>query len=287
MKDVLDAVAPLARESDPIVAEEPMGYATQAREWLFGGPSQARVEAYARGLYAPAARKLGWNVAKGEDDDTRTLRASVLSFLATTAQDPAVRAEAAKRGRAYLGLGGDGAVHADAVDSNLAGTAVAVVGEDADRATWNAMRSAFEKSVDETLRSRLLHGLSVAKNPELAKAGRELTLDPALRDNEIITPIAVQLDRPETRDAAWAWLKEHLDAVLARMPRHHGGSGLISVAVRAFCDEGHAREAEALFASKVDTIDGGPRSLTASLEDVRLCVARRNAQEANAKAFFR
>jgi alanyl aminopeptidase len=301
MKDVLDAVAPLAQASDPILAEEPMGYAAQARDWLFGGPSQARVEAYARGLYTPAARRLGWDVAKdgtspatpergrnlAEDDETRTLRASVLSFLATTAQDPAVRAEAKKRGRAYLGLGGDGAIHAEAVDPNLAGIAVAVVGEDADRATWSAMRAAFEKSVDETVRSRLLHALSVAKNPELSKAGRDLTLDPALRDNEIIGPIATQLSRPETRDAAWAWLKENVDAVLARMPRHHGGSGLVHWAVGAFCDEGHAREAEALFAPKVDAIDGGPRTLAASLEDVRLCVARRNAHEASARAFFR
>jgi alanyl aminopeptidase len=287
MREALEAVAPLARESDPVVAEEPMSYTNQARDWLFGGPSQSRVEAYARGLYAPVARKLGWDPAKGEDDDARALRALVLGFLATTAQDPAVRAEAKKRGRAYLGLGGDGAIHPDAVDPNLAGIAVAVVGEEADRATWNAMRAAFEKSIDETVRGRLLYGLSLAKAADLSAAGRELSLDPLLRDNEITAPIAVQLGRPESRDAAWAWLKDHLEAVLARLPRHHGGSGLISAAVRAFCDEGHAREAEALFAAKVDAMDGGPRTLATSLEDVRLCVARRNAHEANARAFFR
>jgi hypothetical protein len=34
-------------------------------------------------------------------------------------------------------------------------------------------------------------------------------------------------------------------------------------------------------------MDGGPRTLATSLEDVHLCVARRNAHEANARAFFR
>jgi alanyl aminopeptidase len=234
MSDVLAAVAPLARDRDPIVAEDPMSYLGQARDWLFGGPWQARVEAYARELYAPAARKLGW--------------------------DAAVRAEAKKRGRAYLGLDGDGALHPDAVDANVAALAVAVVGEDADRATWNAMRVAFEKSVDETVRGRLLYGLSLAKDAELSSEARWLAVSPSLRDNDILVPVTVQLGRPESREAAWSWLKEHLDTALARLPRHHGGAGLVSSAVRAFCDERHAQEAEALFASKIATIDGGPRT---------------------------
>ncbi len=287
MKDVLEAVAPLAREADPAVAEDPMSYVSQARDWLFGEPARARVEAYARSLYAPAKRKLGWEPAKGEDDDTRTLRASVLGFLTMTGQDPALRAEAKKRGRAYLGLGGDGAIHAEAVDPNLAGLAVATVGEDADVATWNAMRAELEKSVDETVRSRLLNGLAVAKSHDLSAAARELSLDPALRDNEVLGPISVELSRPETREAAWGWLKEHLDAVLARLPRHHGGAGLVSSSVGAFCDDAHAQEAEAVYASRVEHIDGGPRALAMAVEQVRLCAARRKAHEASARGFFK
>jgi alanyl aminopeptidase len=285
MKDILEAVAPLARETEPVVAEEPMGYVTQARDWLFAEPSRAKVEAYGRTLYAAAARKLGWDAAKGEDDETRALRASVLGFLTTTARDPAVRAEAKKRGRAYLGLGGDGAIHPDAVDPNLAGIAVAVVGEEADRATWDAMRAAFAKSVDEQVRSRLLVAMSVAHSPELSAAARALVLDPALRDNELTTPISAQMGRPELRDAAWAWLKEHLEAVLARMPRR-GGAGLAG-SVRAFCDDAHAEEAQSVFGSRVDRIDGGQRTLAMAVEEVHLCAARRKAQESSERAFFR
>jgi alanyl aminopeptidase len=285
MKDVLEAVAPLAREAEPALADEPMSYVAQAREWLFAEPAQSRVEAYGRTLYAPVARRLGWDAAKGEDDETRALRTGVLGFLTSTAKDPAARAEAKKRGRAYLGLGGDGAIHADAVDPNLAGVAVAVVGEEADRATGDAMRAAFAKSVDETVRSRLLVAMSVAKNPELAAAARELVLDPTLRDNEVGAPLSAQLGRPELRDAAWAWLKDHLDAVLARLPRR-GGAGL-AASVRAFCDDAHAQEAESLFGSRIDHMDGGRRALAMGVEEVRLCAARRKAHEASARAFFK
>jgi alanyl aminopeptidase len=285
MKDAITAVEPLARDPEPAVAEEPMGYLAQADEWLFGDPLRARAQRYGRELYAPASRRLGWAPGKDEDDETRTLRGSVLWFLATTARDPSVRAEAKRRGRAYLGAAGDWTIHPEAVDANLASIAVDVVGEEADRATWDAMRALLAKSVDEAVRGRLVHALAVARDPQLAEAGRSLSLDPVLRDSEMLTPVFAQLSVPETREAAWAWMKEHYDAILARLPRHHAGVQLVS-AGHFFCDEPHARDAEAFFGPKVDGIEGGPRVLAETLEDVRLCVAKRAAHERSARDFF-
>ncbi|HEY8040412.1 MAG TPA: M1 family metallopeptidase [Polyangiaceae bacterium] len=285
MKDVLEAVAPLARETEPAAAEEPMAYVALAREWLYADPLRASVEAYARGLYAPSAKKLGWTPRKDEDDETRGLRSSVLQFLQVTGRDPAVHAEAKKLGLAYLGIGKDGAIHPEAVDPNLAVVATEAVGEDADRATWDAMKALLAKSVDETVRGRLLWAMAVAKNPELAAAARELTLDPSLRDSEVLTPLRAQLGEMETREVAWAWLKEHYDAILARLPRHHGGVALVSFG-RFACDEAHARDVEAFFTPKIESIEGGPRTLASTLEDVRLCAAKRQAQEPSARELF-
>ena len=144
------------------------------------------------------------------------------------------------------------------------------------------MKAMYVKTVDEEVRSRLLWALSSAKDPELAAAARELVLDPALRDNEITTPLAAQLANNDTRDAAWGWLKEHYDAIVARLPKH---SGLIGTG-RNFCDDAHAAEIEAFFGPKAAGIEGGPRQLASTLEEVHLCVARRKAYEASAKALF-
>lgn len=283
MKDVMLAVEPLARDPLPAIAEEPMGYVSVARDWLWSDPLRARVERYGRGLYAAVGARLGWEPKKDEDDETRLLRGSVLSFLATTAQDPGVRAEAKKRGLAYVK---DGVVHPEAVDPNLAGTALWVVGEEADRATWDALRALLGKTQDEAVRGRLVRALSVARDPVLAAAAREMILDPSLRDTEVLVPLCVQIDRPGTRDAAWAWMKEHYDAVLARMPRHHSGVQLVGAADR-FCDADHARDVEAFFTPKIESIEGGPRALAETLEDVHLCIARRTASESSARGFFR
>jgi alanyl aminopeptidase len=285
MKDVLDAVAPLAHDRDPAVADEPMGYVEQARDWFFESPLRAKTERYARELYGAESRRLGWAPAKGEDDDARQLRASVLRFLAETGRDPAVRAEARKLGMAYLGVGKDWAIHADAVDPNVATAAVLVVAEDADRATWDGMRKLLASSVDEAVRGRLVYALGAAKDPALAAAARELVLDPSLRDNEVLTPIWPQLDDPATRDTAWTWIKDHYQAILGRLPQHHGGVQLVGTGGR-FCDEHHARDVEEFFGPKIQSIEGGPRALASTVENVRLCAARRAAQEASGKAFF-
>ncbi len=54
MKDVMLAVEPLARDPLPAIAEEPMGYVSVARDWLWSDPLRAR-----RALRARALRRRG------------------------------------------------------------------------------------------------------------------------------------------------------------------------------------------------------------------------------------
>jgi alanyl aminopeptidase len=54
-----------------------------------------------------------------------------------------------------------------------------------------------------------------------------------------------------------------------------------------FCDEQHAKDAEAFFTpARMAQIDGGPRVLAGTLEDIRLCAAKRKAQEPSARDLF-
>ena len=280
--EALDAQVPLASELDPAVAEEPMGLVAQARDWFYGDPLRAETERFARSVYAPAAKRLGWDGKGDESDELRALRTSVLSFLAHTGQDPVVRAEARRRGLAYVK---GGVIHPEAVDPNLASLALSVVGEEADRATWDALRELFAKSVDEAERGRLLWAVCQAKAPELVAATLELVLDPTLRDSEVLSPLWARLTREETQDQAWQWLRDHYDAVVARLPKHHGGAALVSTG-QVFCDEAHAAEMEAFFGPKIEGIEGGPRTLATTLEGVRLCAKRRALQEPQARAHF-
>jgi alanyl aminopeptidase len=283
-KDVLDAVASFAKEPEPTVAEDPMSYLNEARSWLYDDPLRPRVEAYTARLYGPVFAKLGWTSAASDDDERRALRGAVLSYLALTGRDAAVRKEANKRGLAYIGFGKDSALHPEAVDPNLAASVLAVLGEDADKATWEAMKTLFSASVEEVVRARLLYGLALARDPALSAAARELVLDPQTRESEMLRPLVVQLEDPGTREAAWAWVLAHYDALIARLPARRG-SALITLG-RAFCDEKHADEVAAYFGPKIASLEGGPRALASTVEEVRLCAARKKTQEPSARERF-
>lgn len=281
--DVFGNLAPMASDSFPSVAAAPMGMAQVAREWLFATPLRPNVEAWGRKLYAKAFASLGWTATKNESAERTFLRQSVISFLAFTARDPAVRKEGAARGRALIGFGKDNALHLDAVDTNLAGIALSIAGEEGSAPFFDALLVQLDKSDDTVMRSRILGALASVHEPALSERALALTLDKRLRTNEVLQPLGIQLSMMETKDAAFAWLRANFDAVVARISP--GRAGALPYYVR-YCDDAHIGDVESFFTPKIAKLDGGPRNLANSLESMKLCVARRKAQEESLRAFF-
>ena len=285
-KDVMETAALFAADSHREVAGEPMGFVRTAREWLRGDPLQGSVEAYGRKLFQGPFKKLGWTRAKDEEVDRTQLRSSVLDFLAFTARDPAVRAEAKKRALAFLGYPGEGSLHPEAIDANLAGIALAVLGEEADRPLWDAIHARLVKTDDVELRGRLLWALASARSPALVPLIRELAFDPGLHGTEVSTPLWDLLGDPTTREATWGWIKDNFARLLTTVPKHHGQTQLIRMG-SPFCDDAHARDVETFFdPARLAKIEGGPRVLATTLETVRLCAVKRARQEPSMRELF-
>jgi len=284
--EVLLAAAPLADDADPRVAGEPRGFVDVAHEWFVTDPVRPRVEAYARKLSGASLARLGWSKRKGEEPTTMQLRQATIEFLAGTGRDPGVRAEAKRRGLAYIGWGKDGALHRDAVDENLAGLALWVAGQDADAPLFDAMLAMLVKSQDSVLRGRLLGALSSAKDPLLAARARALVLDERIRLDEMMSPLWTQLSDPEQRDAAWTWLKEHWDAVVARASGTLFSGMQLPALPGSFCDEDHERDVATFLEPRAKKLDGGARVLAQTVEQIHLCVLRRRAEEEHARTFF-
>jgi alanyl aminopeptidase len=298
---VLEAMAPLAADASPTVAAAPLDLVAGIDRWLEGDavtmgetpkppaqPAEEGLRAWSGKLLAPALRALGWEPKKGETEDARraVLRERILDHLAFVVRDKDVRREAARRGRALLGLGDRGkkADPAPRPAAELTEIALRVAAEEGGAPVFEALLSALAVEGGPLDRRSVLAALGSAAAPDLAERARLLELDPRVRSNEVGRILAFQMRQPSTRDGAWAFVAGHTEALIAHMPVAYAAR-LVTLA-NGYCDRAHRDALEKLFAPRAAGLEGGPRTLAGALEETNLCIARRAAHEPGARAFF-
>ncbi len=282
--DLYPMLQPMARSNVRQIATAPMGVLRFSGR-LVEENQMARVRAFAKRLYQPQLRRLGWAPRRGEDSETALLRASVIGHMATFVEDRATRRQAVQRAHRYLGYGrrGDGEFHPDAVDANLVETVLEVAVQDGDDAFFNHLIERVFASEDARVRSELLGAIASARKPEHAARARALALDERLRVNEIRNVLGPQSMQRETRDDTWTWMTENFDALRGRL---EDGAARTPGVGRAFCSEEKATALSEFFSSRIDSLPGGPRNLANVLEQIRLCAAKVEAHQASARGFF-
>ena len=141
----------------------------------------------------------------------------------------------------------------------------------------------FVESDDAMLRSQLLRALASTKDEGLAARARALALDPRVRVNEVWVPLGAQMGMPETREATWGFLQENFDALVERL---ESSAGFLPRFAGAFCSEEQAEAVQGFFQPRIAELPGGPRNLLNTLEAVRLCAAKVEAQQESARSYF-
>ena len=282
--EVMARLPQVAGDGHRAVNGVPMRILGFARDHLVDDKSRERLMAFGRKLYAPWVKKLGMTAKPDDDADTRRMRARVISFMAISMEDPKVLAEAAKLGRAAVGFGGDGKFHAEAVDPDLVGVALAAAVQSGDAAFIAHLEELLAGSQDALLRGRILGAFASTRNPALAERARTLTLSAGVRGNEAFGPILGLMSTEKTRASTWKWFKSNYESVLKKLPSTR--TGRLPGMAGYFCDDAGIAEAEGFFKERADKLAGGPRNLKLGLERATLCAARRSAQQESAMRFF-
>ncbi len=285
--DAMTALRPLARREERALATAPISLTEFALTRLLDEDGQTRARRSATRLYRAAWRRLGFSSRAGESPDAQLYRRELLSFLALEAEDGAIRRQAGDLGRAYLGLRGDGEIHADAVAPDLASTVVAVAVQQGGERVFEHVLERLLRSHDPMVRRNLLSGLARGtREPALRERLLGLVIDPesGLRTNEVFSPLRGLQHDAAGRELVWTWLQAHYDAILARMGPHMAGY-LPYVAVSQ-CSAERAAEVQAFFADRMEATHGGPRNLAKAVERIELCAARVEHGRESATAFF-
>jgi alanyl aminopeptidase len=248
------------------------------QEHLAGGDAE-RVTflAAAAGIYRPRLDKLGLAQIDGETDDDRLLRAELVEFFAGTLKDKAVRDAMAAQGRAVLGLDSGGKLDADAVSSDLRGTALEVAVQAGGKAAFETAEKHFRATRDAVLRGQLLEALGSASDSQLAERARALVFEPGLlRRNELLSVVEAQTREPALRPAVRQWIDGHFSELVDRMAP--AGARLVRPYAAGMCSAADATAVQAAFAARMKEVEGGPRALRQAGESIRLCAAAREAR---------
>jgi alanyl aminopeptidase len=223
---------------------------------------QTRYRRYLHRQFAPVLRRIGFVPRAGESDERQLLRPRLLWLLAARAEHPQVLAWGATRARRWLE--DPAAVHPELVD-----TALAIAAYRGDLALWQRLRRRLDQTSDRIERTRLLRAMGHFTAPVAVERNLALVAGNELELHESIGLLGAAVAEPLTRIRGWAFVREHIDTLVARMPRF-GARRLVDLG-QHFCDTAQATEVEAVLRPRIDRIPGGPRQLDSALESIHLC----------------
>ena len=231
------------------------------------------------GLYAPRMRTLG--VAPDTVADisnpaaTARLRRQVVTAMALSARDTAIRRQLASMIKNYLGKDNDH-INKEALSPDLVNPALAVTVEDSDTGFARRLLDRGLDSTDTVFRSDVLSALTHSKDIEYGKSLiDELLLSDRIRSNEATDLIDEFMANPDYREYTWTWLKNNFDAFLKRYSSF-SAEWIVSLG-GYFCD-GVARDRmQAFYLGVQDKVPGAPRKIAETVETVNQCIAMKAA----------
>ncbi len=238
-------------------------------------PNRAR---FVRKLLGSRARAIGWASVKGESDDQRLMRPSLLQAVAITGEDREFIETAKKLTDKWL------ADH-KAVDPDLVSLVLRTAARNGDRALFDRFRAAAKTEKERKDKNLLIGAMGGFRDPAIVKVAMEIVLTDELEARDALGLVWGPLREPETRELGYQFLKTNLDALLAKLPRDYGayfvGMGI------SFCDEAHRDDSASFFKDRAPTYPGGPRALAQMIEQTDLCIARRAAWKPSIVEFLR
>jgi len=181
---------------------------------LLGEPSRPALDRFAVRLIAPRFAQLGWEEKAGESAEERDLRSLLAGALARHGDVGAI-AESRARFARFL-------VDRASLSPALLDPVLNSVGRHADAATWEQLHALAAAAPTGEERFRYFHALALARDPALAERNLRLALAadvPRLVRQEMVGIVAAGGHLA----AAWAFAREHADALLADVTANAGG----------------------------------------------------------------
>ena len=228
-------------------------------------------QGFAREIFGPAARKIGWEPKPGEGHLDALLRSTVLS-QAGSYHDPGVTAQASERFQKYL-------QDRETLAPDLRGVVFALAAQSGGKDVYDQIWGLEGETDLAEEKIRLLMSLTRFQRPELLNSTLADSLSAKVRSQDCVTLVAGVAANPKGRDLAWEFVKDNW----AEFDRRYGGGGFGLMRLVSICSHFNSQE-------KADEVDSffaehpapaAERTIRQALERVRLNIKwlEQNRQE--------
>jgi aminopeptidase N len=176
-----------------------------------GSPGYQAFVAYARALIKPVADELGWDAAPRETPDVADLRGTLLRDLSRW-DDQATIQEARRRFAAFV-------VDPHGVSADAQATLLAIVGQNADAATFAQLHTLAKDSKDDPFMQRCYVALARVRDPDLARQVVQIALSDEIppQANTLGLRLILTLAREHPR-LSWDSYVAHQDQLMKSVP---------------------------------------------------------------------
>ncbi|HJZ11151.1 MAG TPA: M1 family metallopeptidase, partial [Acidobacteriota bacterium] len=213
--DALQALIPYASSSIRELAMAPSTLLIFVRDHIAGSNGAEAIRQLGQRAYLPVYEQLGFESKANDSNETKQFRKEVVSFLVLEAKHQEIRKEAAGKGLEYVGFGKDGKLHPEVVDPNLIEIVLSAALQEYGSEFLEEVTGILLASDDSLLRSQILDAIGRVTEADAVQRVLALSLNPALRTNEVLSPTQSLMLESENREAVWQWIRENYEPLKA------------------------------------------------------------------------
>jgi alanyl aminopeptidase len=231
-------------------------------------------------IVAPRYAQIG----TGTDSGTELLRKNLQRFMIVIAKDKAMRKPLADQAAAVIGLHGN--QNPSAAPMSEWETVFSVGVQDIGEPFFDLLLKQAIASDDAAFRQAAAGALARVEDPALVRKLQAAVLADSFKGTEMVGVVFRQMNRPATKEATYAWLRQNDKAIIGMFPETFR-SAVVPALGAAFCSMERADEWQAFVRSHASLIPGYERNLAQAVERIRLCAALKQASATSLIAAFR
>jgi aminopeptidase N len=227
------------------------------------GTTQGAYRAWVGKFIAPALADVGLDGRPDDNDELKSLRATVVNLAGKTARDAQVLARARTLVMQALDKPGS-------IEPTLLDVLINLAALDGDAALYDRYLAKLKSAADPEEHDRYMYALTSFADPLLVRRTMDLALSDVVRSQDAKLVVAALLANSDTRRLAWQLTRERWPE-LQKKTGEFVGTTVVVGALGNFCDAASAAEVKTFFTT--NRVPDAERTLQQSIERIQTCAA--------------